>query len=314
MPLTFQNPFQSSSSTACAGTFPGPGLNLTKRNPHNYTLKEYDLKVTCTPADLSSLPTAEIQYEEHWKNAQTVEYIPHHPKPQHSFCPTTRFWHYGIPAPYPGAPKCSKEQECSITTQHSYAFANSTTNGRSWGGSETNAEANGEEWGEDHGHSHGVSVGYSTVKTCGGFYVIPIYYGVCGVIGSSWPHKENWEQWVRFDGKFTCTNYIAKGESNGLDDAHKGRVTNSPQYQAFHTVFVRKDCQTQNFMGPEHQEQMFNDVIIWDDWQEWLLMKNLTSDTLALTTENDNPHHGRWFGYSIVDEFEDEKIVGKLGK
>ncbi|KAK8140055.1 hypothetical protein PG984_000121 [Apiospora sp. TS-2023a] len=142
----------------------------------------------------------------------------------------------------------------------------------------------------------------------------PLDTQVCGVIGSSWPHKENWEQWVRFDGKFTCTNYIAKGESNGLDDAHNGRITNSPQYQAFHTVFVRKDCQTQNFMGPEHQDQMFNDVIIWDDWQEWLLMKNLTDDTIALTTDNDNPHHGRWFGYTIVDEFEDEKIEGKLGK
>lgn len=118
---------------------------------------------------------------------------------------------------------------------------------------------------------------------------------------------------MRFDGKFTCTNYIAEGQSNGLKDAHNGYITKSPQYQAFQTVFVRKDCHTQNFMGPEHQDQIFNDVIIWDDWQEWLLMKNLDNDTLALTTDNANPHHGRWFGYSIVDDFHSDTIVGALG-
>ncbi|KAK8043736.1 hypothetical protein PG994_012574 [Apiospora phragmitis] len=126
----------------------------------------------------------------------------------------------------------------------------------------------------------------------------------------SYDPAKSWEQWARVDGKFTCTNYIATGQSQDpKENPSTGSVTAGPEYQAFKTIFVRQNCADENFLGPEYQDPLFNDVIIWDDWQEWLLMKNLDDDTLALSTAaNAETHHGRWYNYEVVDDFLDKRI------
>ncbi|KAK7941434.1 uncharacterized protein PG986_013821 [Apiospora aurea] len=87
-----------------------------------------------------------------------------------------------------------------------------------------------------------------------------------------------------------------------------GKFVVIPIYQGHGHELAATHCETGRWMGPEHQDRLFHDVIIWDDWQEWLLMKELDEDTLSPSTENTQPHHGRWFGYEVVDDFFDEPI------
>ncbi|KAK6841138.1 hypothetical protein PG987_001998 [Apiospora arundinis] len=174
------------------------------------------------------------------------------------------------------------------------------------------------------------------------------WYRVCGILGSDWEHKENYDEWARVDGKWTCTNYIATGVGqeeiakrdgdDKKDDKKKKKKEGdeeeeeegdeeeeeegdeeeeeeeeeeedfdlSPKTQAFSTIFVPKDCHNNQPLGPEYQDDLYNEVIVWDDWQEWLLQKNLESnETLALSTAGSRAHHGPWFGYEIHDDERD---------
>ncbi|KAK8035700.1 hypothetical protein PG991_001773 [Apiospora marii] len=144
-----QSPFRTNSTPACAKSFPGDGVKLVPKDPHGYPMKDYDLNVTCMAwpdkyADFLHPPLPPLPGEE-WK--------------KYSFCATTRFWHYGRPLPYKGAPDCREYQDCTIADARSHDFSNTTTNGLSWGGSESSGTSHTTEHGEDRGHTKGFSMG-----------------------------------------------------------------------------------------------------------------------------------------------------------